>query len=169
MRLSCLGLVLVSLGVGACGVYDEPRSGDEPQGGNAPDCVDDAKENDDTLEQGLAAGPIGHVFNRGPLSLPGRVACPGDEDWIHARADCCSASGARVSWDAAQGPLEVELLDAAGAPISLDAPDDIVQRQPGEVYLLRARYGGSFLVRVRTPAAVAVPYSVEVFAPFYLP
>lgn len=166
MRLPCLVLVLASLGgTGACRSTGEVY---EPLSGNAPACVDDAREDDDTLEQGLAAAPISHVFNHGPARLEGQVACPGDADWIHAYADCCNPSGARVRWDASRGPLEVELFDSEGNPIPLGAPGDIVQRQPGEVYLLRAEYGGRFLVRVRAPDAVAVPYSVELFAPVFV-
>ncbi|ATB40106.1 hypothetical protein CYFUS_005554 [Cystobacter fuscus] len=170
MRLPCLVLVLASLGgTGACrstGEVYETRSGNESPAGAA--CTDDAGEEDDTLEQALAAAPLSHVFNHGPLRLEGRVACPGDEDWIHAYSDCCNPSGARVRWDASRGPLEVELLDSEGNPLPLGAPGDIVQRQPGEVYLLRAEYGGRFLVRVRTSGEVAVPYSVELFAPVFV-
>ncbi|WP_155893937.1 hypothetical protein [Cystobacter fuscus] len=166
MRWPCLGLMLLSLGgAGACGSTGAVSA---PRSGNAPTCTDDAREDDDTLEQGLAAAPISHIFNHGPARQEGRVACPGDVDWIHAHADCCNPSGARVRWDASLGPLEVELLDSEGNPIPLGAPGDIVQRQPGEVYLLRAEYGGRFLVRVRTSGEVAVPYSVELFAPVFV-
>ena len=133
-----------------------------------PACADDAKEDDDTLEQGLASPPLYHVFNHGPLRLEGRVACPGDEDWIHAHADCCEQAGAIVRWDAARGPLEVELLDDKGAPIPLNAPGDIAQRLAGEVHLLRAQHGGPFLVRVRAGGEAAVPYSVDLFAPVFV-
>ncbi|ATB28689.1 hypothetical protein [Melittangium boletus] len=103
------------------------------------------------------------------MRFNGQVACPGDADWIHAHADCCNPSGARVRWDASRGPLEVELFDSEGDPLPLSAPGDIDQRQPSEVYLLRAKYGGPFLVRVQAPGAVAVPYSVELFAPVFVP
>lgn len=166
MRWPCLGLILISLGgAGACRSTGEVY---EPRSGNAPTCTDDAWEDDDTLEQGLAAAPISHIFNHGPARQEGRVACPGDVDWLHAHADCCNPSGARVRWDASRGPLEVELLDAKGNPLPLGAPGDIDQRQPGEVYLLRAEYGGPFLVRVQAPGAVEVPYSVELFAPVFV-
>jgi len=170
MRFSCLALMLVSLGgVVACraaGMGSEPQHRSEPPAGLA--CPDDAREDDDTLEQGLAAPPVSHVFNHGPLKLEGSVACPGDADWIHAHADCCNPSGAVVRWDASLGSLEVDLLDSGGVPLPLSAPGDIVQRQPGEVHLLRAEYGGPFLVRVRAGGSAAVPYSVEVFAPVFV-
>lgn len=158
MRVLGLVLMLVSLcGVGGCRATRAA----------GPACPDDAREDDDTLEQGLAANPVYHVFNQGPLRLEG-VACPGDVDWIHAHADCCNPAGAVVRWDASRGPLEVELLDGKGAPLPLSAPGDIVQRQPGEVHLLRAEHGGSFLVRVRASGAAAVPYSIELSAPVFV-
>ncbi|WNG49545.1 hypothetical protein F0U60_39565 [Archangium minus] len=169
MRFIGLALMLVSVGgVGACratGMGSEPRSENEPPAGSA--CTDDTREDDDTLEQGLAASPVHHIFNQGPLRLEG-VACPGDADWIHAHVDCCNPSGAVVRWDASLGALEVELLDNKGSPLPLSAPGDTVQRQPGEVRLLRAEYGGSFLVRVRAEGAAAVPYSLELTAPVFV-
>ncbi|QRO01264.1 hypothetical protein JRI60_20660 [Archangium violaceum] len=120
------------------------------------------------MEQGLAAPAVSHIFNHGPLKLEGRVACPGDADWIHAHGDCCYPSGAVVRWDAALGALEVELLDGKGSPLPLGAPGDIVQRQAGEVRLLRAEHGGTLLVRVRAAGAAVVPYSVDVFAPVFV-
>jgi hypothetical protein len=166
MLLPYLGLVLVSLG--GTGVHRSTGEVYEPRSGNRPACTDDAREDDDTREQGLAASPSSHVFNQGPLRLERQVACPGDEDWIHAHADCCNPAGARVRWDASLGPLEVELLDSEGNPLPLCAPGDIVKRQPGEVHLLRAEHGGPFLVRVRASGKVAVPYSVELFAPVFV-
>ncbi|MFY0577605.1 hypothetical protein ACN28S_27710 [Cystobacter fuscus] len=59
-------------------------------------------------------------------------------------------------------------LRLRGKPDPAGRTGDIVQRQPGEVYLLRAEYGGRFLVRVRTSGEVAVPYSVELFAPVFV-
>jgi hypothetical protein len=131
-------------------------------------CVDDAREDDDTREQALASPPRSHIFNHGPLKLEGQVACPGDEDWVHAYADCCHPAGVRVRWEAAQGALEVDLLDVEGAPLPLDAPGDLAQRTPGEVLLRRASHGGPFLVRIRSGGAGAVPYSVELTAPVFV-
>ncbi|WP_257455802.1 hypothetical protein [Archangium lipolyticum] len=170
MRLLCLALMgASSWGMGACRTAGEgsglPRGSGSPDG---PACTDDAWEDDDTLEQGLAVPAVSHVFNHGPLKLEGRVACPGDADWIHAHGDCCYPSGAVVRWDAALGPLEVELLDGKGNPLPLSAPGDIVQHQAGEVRLLRAEHGGPFFVRVRATGAAAVPYSVDVSAPVFV-
>ncbi|QRK08420.1 hypothetical protein JQX13_52370 [Archangium violaceum] len=158
MRFSGLVLMLISLcGGAACRATRT----------TGPSCPDDAREDDDTLEQGLAVTPVHHVFNQGPLRLEG-VACPGDADWIHSHADCCNPAGAVVRWDASRGPLEVELLDDKGAPLPLSAPGDILQRQPGGVHLLRAEHGGPFLVRVRAGGETAVPYSVELSAPVFV-
>ncbi|ATB40098.1 hypothetical protein CYFUS_005546 [Cystobacter fuscus] len=62
----------------------------------------------------------------------------------------------------------MELFGSEGDPLPLSAPGDLDQRQPGEVCLLRAECGGPFLVRVRTSGEVAVPYSVELFAPVFV-
>lgn len=160
MRFVSLVLMLGMLG--AC-----RAASDEGLRAN-PVCIDDAGEDDDTLEQGRAATPVSHIFNHGPLKLDRRVACPGDEDWIHVYGDCCYPAGAVVRWDATRGALEAELLDSEGKPLPLNAPGDTVQRQPGEVRLLRAEHGGDFLVRVRAVGAETVPYSVDVFAPVFV-
>jgi hypothetical protein len=102
------------------------------------------------------------------MRISGSVACPGDEDWIHAHGDCCHQVGAIVRWEASQGPLDVGLFDEEGQPLPLNQPGDIVQHKPGEVRLLRARHGGTFLIRIRTSGAVAVPYSMEVLAPVFV-
>ncbi|WP_434379621.1 hypothetical protein [Melittangium boletus] len=73
-----------------------------------------------------------------------------------------------MHWEAARGALEVDLLDVEGRPLPLDAPGDVAQRAAGEVRLLRAEHGGAFLVRIQAPGAVAVPYTVELFAPVFV-
>ncbi|MCY1077030.1 hypothetical protein [Archangium lansingense] len=143
-------------------------AGGEPSTGSG--CTDDEREDDDTLEQALAAGAVSHVFSDPPrpLQLTGSVACPGDADWIHAYGDCCYQAGVVVRWDASLGPLDVELLDEKGHPLPLNRPGDLAQHKPGEVRLLRAEHGGHFLVRIRASGTVAVPYSVAVFAPVFV-
>ncbi|OJT21919.1 hypothetical protein BO221_24510 [Archangium sp. Cb G35] len=131
-------------------------------------CTDDAREDDDTREQALATPPLSHIFGHGPLKLDGQVACPGDTDWLYAYADCCHPAGVSVRWEAARGALEVDLLDAEGVPLSLDAPGDLAQRTPGEVRLMRASHGGPFLVRIRPGSEAAVPYTVELSAPVFV-
>ncbi|WP_225412425.1 hypothetical protein [Stigmatella hybrida] len=162
-KLRCLALMLVTLGgAGSCRAHQEDGI---PA---AMACVDDAWEDDDTLEQGKATPPLSHIYNHGPLVLEGRVACPGDADWIQAWVDCCHPAGAVVRWDASRGPLEVELLDSSGQPIPLSEPGDTVQRQPGEIRLLRAELQNVFFVRVRAGGAAAVPYTVSLIAPVFV-
>ncbi|MBM7116024.1 hypothetical protein [Archangium primigenium] len=130
--------------------------------------TDDPRGDDDPRKQALATPPRSHVFNHGPLTLEDQVARPGVANWLHAWGDCCHPAGVRVHWEAARGALEVDLLDVEGRPLPLDAPGDIAQRAAGEVRLLRAEHGGAFLVRIQAPGAVAVPYTVELFAPVFV-
>jgi hypothetical protein len=132
------------------------------------ECPAEGGEGDDTLQQAAATQPLSHVYGKGPLKLEGKVACPGDEDCIHAYADCCFEGGAVVRWDASAGSLDVELFDKEGRPLPLSAPGDVVLRQPGEVRLLWAEAGGYFFVRVRSTEAVNVPYSVDLLASVFI-
>jgi hypothetical protein len=168
LKLPCFTLMLVTLGGGgAC--RSHPGDGTVRAGAPAGRaCEDDAWEDDDTLAQAQATSPLSHIYNHGPRVLEGRVACPGDTDWIQAWVDCCHPGGAIVRWDASRGPLEVDLLDAQGQPIPLGGPGDTVQRQPGEVHLLRAELQDRFFVRVRAGGEAAVPYTVSLFAPVFV-
>jgi hypothetical protein len=156
LRWSSLAL----LGVVMCGRSREALDEGHPSGtGGVP-----AGE----VARALASPPISHVYNHGPAKLEARVVAAGDTAWIHAYVDCCHQAGAIVRWDASQGPLDVELFDPQGQPLAWGAAGDIVQRQPGEVRLLRGAHGGSFLVRVRASGRTPVTYSTEVYAPVFV-
>lgn len=111
---------------GACrsaqGLKEAAADAGADAGSGSPDgsgCPDEAGESDSTLQQAVATPPRYHVYGHGPLKLEGKVACPGDEDWIHAYGDCCYEAGAVVRWDASAGPLEVVLFDTARRGSSL--------------------------------------------------
>jgi hypothetical protein len=149
------------------GEESEPQTENEPPAD--PSCPIDRWENDDTFKQGRATPVRGYGYINKPFRAEGLTACLGDEDWIHISPECC-ASGAIVRWDASVGPLEVDLFDSNGTLLSLNGPDDVVERQPGEVRLIQG-HGPShrhLLVRVRASGAVSVPYSVDLIAPLLL-
>ena len=129
--------------------------------GDAGDCVDDAREEDDVLATAMAGMP---VYGTRPVVLSGLVSCPGDDDLIFAYADCCTVAGAVVTYDPAQGELGVDLLDETGAPLTAD----VISRSPGNISLLRSGYGGNFFVQVRGMSGTRVDYDAEVHAMVYV-
>lgn len=179
-RLACI--VSICVGVAGCfapvpqepssdaGVNAEGDAGTQPSGadgGDAGACADDGREENDGPTSGTAASAMQHIVG-GSIDLPGQVACPGDDDFLRGYADCCPGLGVTVRWDAAQGPLDVQLLTPAGAPIALIGPADVEVRDAGYVHLLDKDQGnGEFLVRVRS--ASRVEYDATMYAPVYGP
>lgn len=130
-------------------------------------CHDDSREENDNPTSGTAASAAYHIFG-GSMTFSGQVACPGDDDYIRGYADCCPGFGVTVQWDPSDGDLVVDLLNAAGTPISLNGPADVHVRQPGYVELLETDQGSSeFLVRIRSQKRV--PYEAVLQAPMYAP
>ena len=127
-------------------------------------CVDDRREEDD--DHGTAMAQMALMGPR-PVAVDGQVACPADDDVLHAYADCCTPAGAEVRWDPAQGALEVELLDGTGAVMALGAAD-VIMRGAGRIELRKADYGGDFYVRVQNASGRPIDYAVTVYAMVYV-
>ena len=126
----------------------------------ASDCVDDAREPDDSIPQVLGkilSGPKVFVIND-------EVSCPGDDDYFHGYADGVSAAGAIVTWKASEGELRVDLLDSRGTVMRLEGADT-EDRAPGRIELKRDHLTGDFYVRVRNYAGTRIPYAIEIAAP----
>ena len=141
---------------------------DSGTGDSAPgteNCIDDDREEDDTRAKAMANGTL--YSPTGSMTFRDRMACKADDDFYYAHADCCNQAGTLVTWDPADGQLDVAFLDQSGSPIALEA-SDVAERKPGSVRLLKAKHGGDFYVRIRSVKSNAVPYTVQIFAQVFL-
>jgi hypothetical protein len=129
---------------------------------DAGHCQDDTREQDDTVVQAKSRSPL---YSRTPIALPGLVACPADEDFTYGFGDPSLAAGALVTWDIAAGELLVDLLDGSGTPYLLNGTNDVKERSPGRVKLIRADQSGYFILRIRSGGGARVPYDAEIYAP----
>lgn len=155
--LRALTLVF-AVALGACGPHKHwvDASHERSDEAGPSDCTDDAREPDDTL-----ADVLGKLLP-GPVSWKDQVSCPGNDDLIHVWSDGQDPVGALVTWNAADGKLRVDLLDAKGRALRLDGETDLADRAAGKVELMQSSVGGDVYVRVRNETGTRIPYAVEV-------
>ncbi len=161
---------------------DEAGPSDGMGDGDGPDpstgaCTKDAHEPDDTLVQVATGKPINGIT---PIEITGLTACAQDTDLIWAGpVDNGAKAAAELTWDAAEGSLELSLLDADGEPISYL---DVSTQQAGRSEVgVHEFYGGAdntpsvlgsdnyFYVRVHNPGKASVPYTLKVTAQVFGP
>ncbi|MFO0685977.1 MAG: hypothetical protein U0234_28210 [Sandaracinus sp.] len=129
-------------------------------------CTDDAREEDDTLAAGLAQDPIYDLD--GHTELTALTACPGDDDWFHGYADCCdNALGADLTWSAAEGSLELEIVAPDGSAWPVD--DIVTEAGHARRVETSTAEGRDFLVHVHNPGSAPVRYDVTVLARVFGP
>lgn len=160
-------ILLCSFVLGACasGRQVDPETlarGSASEPAPAEECADDPREEDDERLDTAAHEKM--IWSHAPTRLEGMVSCPGDDDWIHAYADCCDDAGVELRWNAAEGDLKVDLFDAEGR-LLVARPGDIDEREEGVVRRMRASHGGDLYVRIRNRAGTRLPYTLTVHAP----
>jgi hypothetical protein len=129
-------------------------------------CTDDSREDDDTLAVGLAASALSDLD--GTVDVPGLVACPGDDDFLHGYSDCCDDPlGAEIRWNSADGVLELSVL----APDGTAWPVDDVVMDPDRARSVETAtaMGHDFVVRVHNPGATPIAYDATVYARVFGP
>ena len=127
----------------------------------------DRHEPDNTRNAAAEAPPISHIVGQPAVDLTGLVAEAGGEDWFHLYADCCTEVGVQVRWRAGQGPLRLELFDAAGAPVLPGAAGVTVSTGGGFRRISVQGTGGHWYARV-TSTRGSVSYDLRALAPVYV-
>lgn len=153
------------------------EAGSDPNHSADGACTKDSHEPDDTLAKVEAGKPINGIK---PIEIKGRTACAQDTDLIWAGpVDSGGRAAAELTWDAADGTLELSLLDADGDPITYL---DVSKKQAGRSEVAVAEfYGGPanaanenhsdnyFYVRVHNAGKASVSYTLKVTAQVFGP
>jgi hypothetical protein len=132
---------------------------------DAAQCTADAHEPDDTLTETEAHEPVSGIF---PVELRQLTACPGDTDYVWAgRVDAGGKAGARLTWDASLGELQLALCDENGVPLT---QRDVSSTSAGHAEERVDEYYGSFFyVRVTNSGGQSIPYDLTVTAQVFGP
>ena len=161
-------------GKGPSDTIEDAGSDDHPATGA---CSNDSHEPDDTLAKVESGKPINGIK---PIEIKGRTACAQDTDLIWAGpVDNGGRAAAELTWDEADGTLELTLLDADGEPIKYL---DVSKKQAGHSEVAVTEfYGGAdntanddradnyFYVRVHNAGKASVPYTLKVTAQVFGP
>jgi hypothetical protein len=121
-------------------------------------CVDDDHEDDDTLAAAMAIPAISGTRGGGRVEVGSFTSCPGDVDYFHAYADCCTVAGADVMFSS--GEIEMRLVDPADAMLAYSS--DTGGR--GRRELRVAEHGGAFFVRIENIGPTPATYDLSVYA-----
>jgi hypothetical protein len=123
-------------------------------------CTDDAHEDDDTIALAMAVSPLSGIGAGGRVDVGAHTACPGDVDYFHAYADCCTVAGTDVAFT---GDLDVSLVDMSGAMLTYSSDTMVTGRE-----LRVAEHGGAFFVRIENTGAAPVAYDLTVYAMVFI-
>jgi hypothetical protein len=123
-------------------------------------CRDDDHEDDDTIALAMATAPLSGTRAGGRVDAGSFTACPGDVDYFHAYADCCTVAGTDVAFT---GDLDVSLVDASDAMLTYSSDTTVAGRE-----IRVAEHGGPFFVRIENAGATPVAYDLTVYAMVFI-